>query len=62
VFIICAAIITYALVAFGAYQIGYSNGADGNYRLMMQQWEQLEIERDKLESLRSIYSSNCTKD
>ena len=53
-FIICAAIITYALVAFGAYQIGYSNGADGNYRLMMQQWEQLKNERDRLESLRSI--------
>jgi len=61
VFIICAAIIAFALVAFGAYQIGYSNGADGNYRLMVQQWEQLKIERDKLESLHSIYSSNCTK-
>lgn len=61
-FIICAAIIACALVAFGAYQIGYSNGADGNYRLMMQQWEQLKIERDKLESLRSICSSNCTND
>ena len=54
-FIIFALIISYALVAFGAYQIGYSNGADGNYRLMMQQWEQLKIEREKLEQLR-IYN------
>ena len=55
VFIIFALIISYALVAFGAYEIGYSNGADGNYRLMMQQWEQLKIEREKLEQLR-IYN------
>lgn len=61
-FIICAAIIAFALIAFGAYQIGYSNGADGNYRLMMQQWEQLKIEREKLDQLRLIYSSNFTKD
>ena len=54
-FIIFALIISYALVAFGAYEIGYSNGADGNYRLMMQQWEQLKIEREKLEQLR-IYN------
>ena len=60
--VVCAAIVTCALVAFGAYQIGYSNGADGNYRLMMQQWEQLKIEREKLEQMRLIYSSNCTKD
>ena len=61
IFIIVAAVVFLGASLFAAYHIGYSDGADGNYRLMMQQWKQIEIEREKLDQLRLTYSSNCTK-
>lgn len=51
--IICGALICVIATAFGAYQIGYSNGADGNYRLMMQEWAKLKLDREKLQEEKS---------